>query len=190
MFAPSILPRSRRVILLLLPLILGCYCDVAAADGSTSTRPPASCESPQAPFSSGSLNCWNIFEQAMQRNDYAAALEAVRAGCMRYRRADYCMFLERWDATPESVRRATTSAERYAIRAAAERAADIVTTADIEDAEGPVHAAAAQGAGGRLPQSKRARSVTPREGAASLSQSRRSSADIRQTSDAGHGHRP
>jgi hypothetical protein len=54
------------------------------------------------------------------------------------------MFLDNWRATPNSVGLATTSKDRYALRAAAERAKDVVTIADIEDAEGPVHAAAAE----------------------------------------------
>src|SRR5438128_612716 len=36
--------------------------------------------------------CWVAYEGAIERRDYATALDAVNAGCARYRRSDLCMF--------------------------------------------------------------------------------------------------
>lgn len=106
--------------------------------------PSAPCSTAERVFFHPSMHCWEVFDQAAKKGDYIGALEAVRAGCTYYKRVDYCMFLNKWNVTPELVRSADTDVQRYRIRAAAERAAEFVTTTEIDDAEAPLHARAAE----------------------------------------------
>jgi hypothetical protein len=86
-------------------------------------------------YSEASNACWMVYSNAMAANDYASAAAAVRLGCERDRRTDFCMFATRWGVTADSIREAKTSAERYKIRRAAEDAESFVTTVEIEDVE-------------------------------------------------------
>jgi hypothetical protein len=48
------------------------------------------------------------------------------------------LFRANWDLTPESIRAAATSVDKYKLRIATERAELVVTTAEIDDAEAPL----------------------------------------------------
>lgn len=109
------------------------------------THPSAAQEDPAAraclagvrteAYREASNACWIVYSSAIAVNDYASAAAAVRLGCERDKRADFCAFTSHWGVTAASVREATTSAAKYNIRRAAERAESFVTTADIEDVE-------------------------------------------------------
>ncbi len=101
-------------------------------------------------YSPASSACWTVYSAAMAANDYVSAAVAVELGCERDRRPDFCAFMSHWGVTVASVRQATTSAAKYAIRRAAEHAEAVVTTAEIEDVE--LQLARAEVA--RLPKSK------------------------------------
>ena len=86
-------------------------------------------------YGHGSNACWRVYATSSKRGDYAAALEAVRMGCERHKRSDFCMFWKHWGMDAASIREAATYAQKYRIRQAAERAEAFVTDMEIEDVE-------------------------------------------------------
>ena len=124
--------------------VLFCWQVSAAESSAGSDRAQSACAMRNSVYDHPSMSCWRVYEAALYRGDYAAAFEAVRVGCDHYKRSDYCLFVRQWKVTPDAIRHARSSWERYNIRVAAELAGEMVTTAEIEDAEGPIHAQAVE----------------------------------------------
>jgi hypothetical protein len=119
--------RKRSVAALAIPVLFFAG-SALSAQPSPMTRPATEICASGARSALGhpSNACWEAFEEAKSKRDYAAAFEVVQVGCERYKRTDFCLFRANWDLTPESIRAGVTSVDKYKLRLATERAELVV----------------------------------------------------------------
>ena len=111
----------------------------STAPAPSTADPAATCKSGQGRGASHPSNaCWDAYDQAMARKDYLQALAAVRVGCEKYERADYCIVVSQIRREPAQIVQPQTAAQRNRLGNALNRAAVYVDLADVEDGEAGV----------------------------------------------------
>lgn len=79
--------------------------------------------------------CWGAFEEAVDRLEFANAAAAVRRGCEKYGRGDYCTFIAWFEEGKTRVIVMRPGRENERIGRALAYAAEFLWPPDVEDAE-------------------------------------------------------